>query len=182
VGQVTRDRINEDCDTGERRDRLLQQLEALPQQLAIPQFQPSQIAIGPRQAGDEPLCHQIGSCDPNHNGDGCGHLLDCPCRLDRVRPEDIRRALDQRRGEGRKPLGLPLGIAGVEEDGVALDIAQVPEALPEAMEACPGLSSHLWEAWVQHTDPGYCRSRLRPRGNGRRDDAQRQRDDEPAMS
>jgi hypothetical protein len=64
-----------------------------------------------------------------------------------VGPENIGRELDQRRGQGRQPFGLPLGIAGVEKDGVALDIAQVPETLPEAMEACPGLSGHLWEAW-----------------------------------
>ena len=68
VGQVTRYRINEDCDTGDRRDRLFQQLEALPQQLAIPQFQPSKIAIGPRQAGDEPSSTRSAPVTPTTMG------------------------------------------------------------------------------------------------------------------
>jgi hypothetical protein len=39
--------------------------------------------------------------------------------------------LDQLGGQGGESVGLPVGVAGLQEDGLPLDVAEVAQALPE---------------------------------------------------
>jgi len=66
-----------------------------------------------------------------------------------VRPQDIRRALDQVSSKGTEPVRVPLGEAVLNSDGLALDVAEVVQALLEASEAEPAGRV----TWFEHADP-----------------------------
>jgi len=77
-----------------------------------------------------------------------------------VRPQDIRRALDQVSGKGVEPVRVPLSAAVLDSDGLALDVAEVVQALLETSEAEPtGRVS-----WFEHADSGHLPCRLRAGG------------------
>jgi hypothetical protein len=52
-----------------------------------------------------------------------------------MQPEDVRRMLDQLRGQGVEPVGVPFGIAIVDEEVLPLHIAEVVQPLLERWEA-----------------------------------------------
>jgi len=107
--------IDQDCYPGDRGHRLLEQLEPLPRHLDSRVFQPGEVALRSCHTCDEPLFHQpIRHADDD--GNGRGGALGRLHGVVRERPEDIWRELDQLRGQSRKPVAVPLGIAIVEEE------------------------------------------------------------------
>jgi hypothetical protein len=75
-----------------------------------------------------------------------------------MQPDDVRRELDQLSGQRGQPVGMPLAIAIVEEDGLPLHIAEVAEPLLEGKDA---RGKTRLRGGFQHTDPRDVPPRLR---------------------
>jgi len=124
-------RIDQDGHAGDRWDGFFEQLEAFARELDRAEFHSCEVATRPRQVGDKSLFHHI-VLDPDDNGDRGGCLLRGLGRLRRVRPEHIRCQVDELGREGREPRELPFGIAGLNDDVLPLDVAEVAHPLSEA--------------------------------------------------
>jgi hypothetical protein len=87
------------------------------------------VAAGLGEAGDEPGGHRVtGNHDDGH---GLGRLL-CGHRRRRVRSDDgVHVEADEIGHESTKPLALALGGAGLDDEVLSLDPAEVAEPLPE---------------------------------------------------
>jgi hypothetical protein len=75
-----------------------------------------------------------------------------------MEPEDIRGALNQLRGEGGEPVGVPLGMTIVDAEVLPFHIAEVTQPLLEGGQARRGT---LLGAGVQHPELGDLAPQLR---------------------
>jgi hypothetical protein len=85
--------------------------------------------------------------------------------------EEVRLEPDQLSGEVGQAIELALRPAGLDDDGLALAIAQVPQGVPEALDV-RGSSP-------QHTDTRDLRTRWRRGGEGGHEEAEDEGDKEP---
>jgi hypothetical protein len=76
-----------------------------------------------------------------------------------MEPEDIRGMLNQLRGEGGEPVGVPLGITIVDAEVLPFHIAEVAQPLLEGGQAGCGT---LLGAGGQHPELGDMSPSLRP--------------------
>jgi hypothetical protein len=126
-------RISEDRYLGDRRRRVLEQLQAFARQFQIAEDLPSDIAAGPRQAGHNAQVRQIVS-GHDHNGDRGGGLPGREYSRRGIGDKDVRLALDQLGRQSGQPVPLVRGIAVLQENGLSLHIAEVTQALPEGIK------------------------------------------------
>jgi hypothetical protein len=84
---------------------------------------------------------------------------------------------DQLSREVGEPLDALPRIASLQDEVLALDIAEVVQTLPEGLFTWIGLP--VWEANTEPTDPMPCRRRRRLGGERRHDKADSEGDDEP---
>jgi hypothetical protein len=126
-------RIVQGCHARDGGHGCLQHFELFGHEFSGAVIQPGEVAPGPGQTRYQTPFHQVGS-HGNHDGNGRGGLLGRHHGLGRGQPDDVRRELDQLGGEGRESVGVVLGMAVCEADGVPLHIAQVAQALLEGLE------------------------------------------------
>ncbi len=136
----------EDGHAGERGDGLLEELQPFPTEFGLHDGQPRDVPPGPRQAGDEaaPTGSPLTTMTMGIVVVACwaARIADRP-----VDHEDIHLEPDQLGRERGEPLSLPVGIAVLQDDGLALDVAEVAQPVPEGLDAGrvpraePGMSS-----------------------------------------
>jgi len=130
---------------------LLEQLQALRDQLGAEVRQPGDVPTRPRETGHEPVSDRIAN-DRHDDGDRGGRLLYSTGRW-RIRRED---EVDLETGQfGRQtwePLDLPIGRSVLNEDVLTLHIAAFAQALPESVERHPRLG-RFKRTGHQVTDP-----------------------------
>src|SRR5262249_8208344 len=112
----------------------------------------------------------------HHNGEGRGRLLKGQRGGVRVRPQNVRTALDQLASQSRKPVRPPLAITIVDEDVLLLHVAEVVQSLLEGKDAgCEVLSG----GWFEHPDLRNFRHLLGFATERRENQADDKRDREP---
>jgi len=128
-----RTRLLEDSDPTDARNRLLEQLETLADQLREEEGQPRNVPARPREARDEPAWHGIAGSNED-NGDGARRSLggqgsegSCVSHDD-IHPE--RSQLGRKSGE---PLVLSLGIAVFDHHAAALHVTEVTQSLTKGL-------------------------------------------------
>src|SRR5262249_6062137 len=123
-------RLPEDCEPSGTRNGLLEQLEALADQLRGKRGQPREVAGGPCEALDEPARHRIAGSGEDDR-DGPGRLHD-GARLGWGRDYDNvdleRDQLSRRRGES-----IEVGRPVFDEDVPALDVTEITHSLAEGL-------------------------------------------------
>src|SRR5262249_17384494 len=122
--------------------------------------QPRGIATRPRKAGDEPARHRIANRNED-SGEGRGRSLGgqgSECASGSHENIDLHR--NQLSNERGKPLVLPLGISGFDQEVATLDITEVTKSLAEGLQQA-GIGGQVWR------DIAYARDLDRLLGLGR---------------
>jgi hypothetical protein len=130
-------RVQQHRHVRERRHHLFEQLQPLSGQLGNVRGEPRDVPVRPRDVGNQSRPHRIPTCEDNRDalrglagGSGRGHI---PCDDERhLEPDQLGR-------EGGEPLRLPLGPALLQDDSLALHIAEGVQLVPEGV-AIPRLS------------------------------------------
>jgi hypothetical protein len=115
------------------RHRLAQQLDPFRDQFAGQGAQASDVSARARQPGDD-TGHQRIAARGHHDGNRCGGILGRhhggrPARHDQIDVET-----SQLGRELRKALGAAIGRAIVDDEVLALDVAEVPQTLAQRIE------------------------------------------------
>ena len=153
-------------DAGGPRDSLLEQPEALGDQLGTDEGRPGHVAVRPRQTGDQPVTDRIGHPpDDDRNGSGC--LLSRAARRRAHCNDHIDVASHQVSCQLGQPIQFPIGKSAFDGDVLSLDVTKVAQPLQERVETCGNLH---W-AGHQRADPRHLLQLLRAcreRPGGRR--------------
>ena len=118
-------------DPGQRRQRLLQQLETLGGQLGEGERQAGDVAAGPRQARAQPSRDRIAA----RQGDDRDRLRCLARRLARrlaAGEDHVHLETHQLFGHRRQPIGAAVGVAALDDDVPALDVAGLAQAFCES--------------------------------------------------
>jgi hypothetical protein len=135
--------------TRARRHRLFEQRQPLPTQLDSVRGEPRDVPARPREVGDEPRPYRIPACDNDRDTLRC---LAGGSRCRRTpRDDDIHLEPDQFSREVGEPLDLPPGPALLQDDGLALHIAERVQPLQECVTITRG---NRQRAPREHPYPG----------------------------
>ena len=112
----------------------MQQPQPLCHHLGGEEIDSGRVAAGPGEAGDQTeLDRVLGDAEGNRNGRGRRLGRECRCRAPRHRDEAHLPA-NQIGHQGRKPIELVVGRAGVDRHVLALDVADFGEAAAECAQ------------------------------------------------
>lgn len=121
-------RINDNGDLGQRRNRFLDQLDALGADLGQEKGQSGQIPAGTGETGHEPDVDGIGH-SAHHNWNGRGGLLGCSCAGRAMGYEHIDVEVHQFGCENGKAIVVSLGKLIMDGNIFSLFVAELVQPL-----------------------------------------------------
>jgi hypothetical protein len=123
------------------RHRFLEQFHPFPGK-ALPgaERDARDVATRPRQAGNQPVPHRIDG-GRHHDGDRAGRVLGRADRWRACRHDDVYREPDQLSGQIREAVVVPFCRTGLNCEVLALQVAEVPQALAERLPVAHRVSS-----------------------------------------
>src|SRR5262245_58223555 len=113
-------------------NNLLEELQPFSSDLRAKDGVPSDIASGPGEARYQPGPHWIANSH-HDDGDRRCRLLGREGRRRTERRDEVDGAMDQLDRDPRQPIGQPTGVAIVECDVLAFQIAKIAQAVPEGV-------------------------------------------------
>ena len=116
----------------------LRSLQPLAGELRHQDAQARDVPPRPRQAGDEPLPHRIRGAR-HHDRDRARGVLGSAGRGGASCHNHVHLEPDQLGRQVGEPLVLPLRIAVLNDEVLALDIAEVAQTLPEGLQRWIGI-------------------------------------------
>src|SRR5262245_14920694 len=118
--------------TREGGNNLLEELQPFSSDLRPKVGVPGDIASGPGEARYQPGPHWIANSHHDDGGRRC-RLLGREGRWRTERRDEVDGAMDQLDRDPRQPIGQPTGVAIVECDVLAFQIAKIAQAVPEGV-------------------------------------------------
>src|SRR5437764_6645463 len=123
----------EDSDPTDPRNGLREQFQTLADELRGEAGQPRDIAVRPREAGDEPALNWIANSSED-NGDSASRLLGhTGAECASSGQDDIHLERNQFGRKSGEPVGLPLGLSVFDHEVAALDVPEVTQPLEESL-------------------------------------------------
>src|SRR5262249_28344309 len=156
-------------------ESFLEQLKSFSAQVRRHSGHPSNVAPRFSQAGDVAGPDWI-TMQPEDNGNGGRRSLDSTRLRGRRRNDDVHVEADQLGGKLRQSLGLALGIAVLDDDGLPLDVAQLSQTLAERLISG---GVHRRDAHCENPDARHFPSLLRLDGEWRNRDTDHEDNRDP---
>src|SRR5262249_6238750 len=126
--------VVEEDHSGKLGHSLGKELDLLGDDLLVLRGEPRDVTTGTCKARHEASVDRVDQDDTNDDRDAAGRLLGGPDRRSSGQGDDVNLEPDELCGKRRKAIGVAFRPAILDRHGLAFDIAQLAQALPERLQ------------------------------------------------